>query len=140
MCWEGIRRVRLTWDRIKKQEDVNKMRRISWPAERLSASARFTTENMSVGNHQICSLLVMLRNFKIISHVRSRFRVICSEELKGDWPYSYCVKTVKKWRPYFTYARNSQIILLRDLNMQFVTSKLISHVTCSECHGDAACR
>jgi hypothetical protein len=83
MCWEGIRLVHLTWDRFKKEEDVNKMRRISWPAERLSASARFTTENMSVGNHQICSLLIMLRNFKIISHVRSISSVICREELKG---------------------------------------------------------
>jgi hypothetical protein len=66
-----------------------------------------TSDNMSLWNHHICSLLIMLRHFKIISVVRSSFSVICSEEWKGVERYTDYVKIMKKWRAYFILAVNS---------------------------------
>jgi hypothetical protein len=41
-----------------------------------------TSDNMFVGNHQICYLLIMLRQFKIIFCGWTSFSVICSEGWK----------------------------------------------------------
>ena len=43
---------------------------------------RVTSDSMSVGNHQICCLLIMMKRFKLISYERNWFSVICCEELK----------------------------------------------------------
>jgi len=53
---------------------------------------------MPVGNHEICSLQIMLRHFIItrISYVRSSFIVVRSKEWKGFGRNTDYVKIMKK--------------------------------------------
>ena len=98
----------------------------------LSASTELS-DNMSVGNHHNCSLLIMLRQFQIIPYGRISFNVIYSEECKVVRRYTDRVKFMKKWRAYFIPAINSQIIHLWQTMAQFVITKTTYFVSHS-CH------
>jgi len=67
---------------------------------------------MFVGIHHICCLLIMLRQYKIISYVRISFIVICTEKFKAVGRITDGVKKMKELRAYFILAVNSQIIHL----------------------------
>ena len=67
---------------------------------------------MSVVNHQIRCLLIMLTQLKIVPYVWISFVVICRVEWEGVGRISDRVKILKELRAYFITAINSQIILL----------------------------
>jgi len=89
MWWVGMQRVQMTWYRMKKGVHVNMAMKNPQFGELMTSYAtvnvhRVTSDGISVGNHQICSLLTMLERFKIISNGRSTFSVICCEGEKVD--------------------------------------------------------
>jgi len=89
MWWVGMQRVQITWYRMKKGDDVNIAMKTPQFGELMTSHAtlnfhRVTSDSISVGNHQICSLLIVLKRFEIVYCGRSRFSVICCGKLKDD--------------------------------------------------------
>jgi len=74
---------------MKKGDDVNIAMKTPQFGELMSSRStvnfnRVTSDSISVGKHQICSVLIVLKSFKILSYGRTRFSVICCGKLKDD--------------------------------------------------------
>jgi hypothetical protein len=74
----------------------------------------YTSGNMSVGNHQISSLLIVLRHVKFISLGRSSIRVICSEKWKGVGRNTDYVNIMKKISLFYLRSLFSDISFIRS--------------------------
>jgi len=80
-----MQRVQITWYRMKKGVHVNMAMKTPQFGELMTSYAtlnvhRVTSDSISLGKHQICTLLTKLKRLKIISNRRSTFSVICCEE------------------------------------------------------------